>query len=142
MRRRTFALSMVVAWVALLAASFVGAAQATSRVERRCADPRPCSPAWSSTLLVYVMDSEGAAIPDARIAINPPVFSGPPNKHLESVQTNWHGMAAISLEANVDYRLKVSSPGFRVLDMSPLRIGDGRIEALRIRLVVDPSQLQ
>jgi hypothetical protein len=70
------------------------------------------------------------------------VFSGPPNKTLESVHTDWHGMAAISLEPSVDYRVRVSQQGSQPVEVRSLRIGARGLEALSIRLEIDPSQLR
>jgi len=51
-------------------------------------------------------------------------------------------MAAISLEPSVDYRVRVSQQGWRPVEVRSVRIGARGLEALSIRLEIDPSQLR
>src|SRR5688572_16548045 len=112
-----------------------------SRVVRRCSEPKACAPRSSGTLIIYVRDPEGASIADAEISVEPGVFQGPPNRRLGSVRTDWYGMAAISVEPSLQYRIRVRHEGWRDAEIPPVSVPSGEVEALSVRMELDLKRL-
>jgi hypothetical protein len=84
----------------------------------------------------------GAAIGDAKVTVQPSVRQGPSDKELSGVVTDWYGMAAISLEPEIEYRIQVSSDAWLPVTIPGVRLAAGRVEALSIRLELDFSKLR
>lgn len=108
--------------------------KALRQIGHVCADVRE-SP------LVYVADSDGAAIGRATVSVTPT----PPKGVFEARNewlTDWSGMSSISLRPETKYQVSVSAPGFRAVDVKGIVGTSGRPSFLRLRLELDFAQIK
>jgi hypothetical protein len=118
------------------------AASQGSRVLHRCG-PRPtCVPNHFATLLIYTVDQLGASIGGASITVSPSIAQGPGNPPRDRYETDWYGMAALSLEPRTRYWARISCFGFHPLDIPELVVQTSALDAIHVRLEVDAAQLQ
>ena len=127
---------------AVVGAGVATSADDRSRVSRQCTPRDACVPEWTSVVLLYARDALGAAIRETQVTISPPVPQGPHIPAREQYQTDWHGLAVLSLEPDVRYRVHVRCPGFHSLELADFSGQAGGLKVVHLRLEVDKAQLE
>jgi hypothetical protein len=105
-----------------------------------CKDVTGCLPVWTSTIVVYVADSGGAAIADAHVAVRHAVAKAQAVE--ERLVADEHGMAAVSVLPHSQVSLRVAASGFLAATMDDMVVEPGRLQVVKVRLAVDVNALR
>jgi hypothetical protein len=105
-----------------------------------CQDASGCLPHWTSTLVVYVTDSSGAAVANAQVAVYHSSSSISVADRL--LATDDHGMLAVSVLPPNRVDVRITSSGFLPATMDNIAIEAGRLQIVDVRLVVDSKALR
>jgi hypothetical protein len=142
--RRTWLgwLGAIVVIVALLTTAAVAGETKAESPYRVCRTAASCTPDWTSPVLVYAVDTMGAAVAGALVTADPPTPAGPGKPEKATWVTDWHGLAALSLEPQKRYRLHIKSDGFRLVTIGEFRTRGGDVGIVRVTLEVDVDALQ
>jgi|SoiMethySBSTD1v2_1073268.scaffolds.fasta_scaffold03351_20 hypothetical protein len=116
-----------------------GDAQAQSsrtgpEVVQVCRTIAGCIPESTSLLLVYVHDIAGDPIPGMAVTGESVDRSAPP----VTVQTDRHGMVAISTQPQKGYRIRITEPGWPPLTSEPIASDKGGVQVLRVVMRLPP----
>jgi len=138
--------AIVVVCVILLSASDQQVSRAIPEKQRpakvnRCERPSKCVPTYTAPLLVYVVDELNAGIGGARVTITPPA-EGPRGAPQSVWTTDWHGLAAISLQPDRVYRIDISASAFMPAQVDGVRGTRTQPSAIKAMLPVDWSQFK
>lgn len=86
------------------------------------------------------MDSRGAAIADAQVAVHHAVAKAQAVD--ERLVTDEHGMAAVSVLPHNQVSLRVVASGFVAATMDNIAGEPGRLQVINVRLAVDVKALR
>lgn len=100
-------------------------------------DAAVCAPAWTSTLVLYVLDVDGAAISSAKVDV-----VSAANGRSSVVVSDQAGMVALSLMPNSPVRLSVSAAGFAPLAIDEFVPQAGHTKGARVYLEAKPVSIE